>query len=118
MTRLLRIPLLCTAAFSLSAFATQSDRQEDLKAVLRQQVRPCYALPRESRGAEPVVLEARLTSGGALEREAEVISGSPDSPVAKAALRALKKCTPFQIPPEWAPRYREWKVLRIQFKAD
>ncbi|PVE25858.1 hypothetical protein DC522_03560 [Microvirga sp. KLBC 81] len=115
MNRLLPTLLLGTIAAGLSACVTTSDRREDLKVVFHDQIKACYRLPKEAAGAEPVIVEVRLKSNGALERQPEIIRGSPNSFAAKGALRALDECAPFRIPTEWASRHGEWKVMHIQF---
>lgn len=115
MNRLLSTLLLGTIAAGLSACVTAYDQRADLKAELQQQVRGCYVLPQEARGSDPVVVEARLKLDGSLERTPEVVAGPPNSANAKAAVIALKKCAPFQIPEKWASRYDAWKVMRIEF---
>lgn len=108
--------LLAFAVSSIPAFAEAEERGA-LVALFYEQVRSCYTLPIEACGTEPVVVEARLKPNGALEREPEVIRGSPHSLNAKAALRAFHKCAPFRVPKEWTQRYRDWKVLRVQFST-
>lgn len=109
-------PLLFIAlAFGLSACISQTDRRADLRVALHDQVASCYPMPLEARDGEPVVVEAHLKPDGSLERPPVLLKGLTGSPNAEAALRALTKCAPFKIPPEWTSRHRDWKILRIQF---
>ena len=109
--------LLAPLAFSLSSPAAEAQDRSDLIQILQQQVRSCYTLPAEARGAELIVVELRLESNGALARKPEVIRGLPDSLTARAALRAIDKCAPLKIPKEFASLYQDWKVMRIQFNT-
>lgn len=102
-------------AVGLSACVTASDNREDLKAAFHDQIRACYKLPKAAAGTEPVVLEIRLKPDGSLERPPRIIGGPPVSPAAQGALRAVGECTPFALSPDWASRYREWKVMNVRF---
>ncbi|WP_243374949.1 hypothetical protein [Microvirga solisilvae] len=113
----LAILTLSLAAFSLSSPVAEAQDRSDLIPIFQQQVSACYALPAEVRGAEPVVVELRLKPNGALMHKPEVIRGQPYSITAEAALRAIDECTPFKISKELASRYRDWKLMRIQFST-
>jgi colicin import membrane protein len=117
MDRRIPVLLLALAASSIFILAAKADERRDLIAVFKEQVSSCYILPIEARGAEPVVLEIRLKPNGTLDREPEVVRGSTNSLNAKAALRAVNKCAPFQIPKKLIQRYSDWRVMRIQFNT-
>jgi len=112
-----RLPtlLLASMAFSLSSPAAEAQDRSVLIEIFQQQVRSCFTLPMEVRGAESVILELRLEPNGALSRKPEVIRGLPESLMAQAVLRAIDKCAPFKVPKEFASLYRDWKVMRIRF---
>ncbi|KLK94439.1 hypothetical protein AA309_04225 [Microvirga vignae] len=117
MKRLLSILVLGIAA-GLSGCVTASDPRANLKALFHDQVKACYKLPAEGVGPESVVVDVHLKPDGTLERPPEIKQGSVNSPVAQAALRAVKECTPFRVPAEIAPRYEEWRVMHITFRTD
>jgi colicin import membrane protein len=118
MKRLRPSLLLIPTIFSASILSAKADDRADLVAVFFGQVKSCYIIPIEARGTESILVEVRLKPDGSLERQPEIIRGSPDSLNGKAALRALNKCAPFHVPKQWASRYREWRIMRIQFNAD
>jgi colicin import membrane protein len=113
MNRLFLLPVLGIVA----ACVTAPDSRADLIAVFHGQVTSCYILPTEAKGLEPVVVELRVKPDGALDGEPRIVEGPPKSIAAAAALRALKKCSPFKIPSSIAPRYQDWKLMRIGFKT-
>lgn len=117
MNRTFRFVLLALIAVGLSACVTTSDKRSDLIALFKEQVRACYALPKSALGKEPAVLEVRLNVDGSLAQAPKVLNGAPDSAQAKAAVRAVRRCVPFHIPADIAPRYPQWKVMRIAFET-
>jgi len=117
MNRLLAVCLLASFALHFFGDSARAEDRSELLAVFFGQIVPCYMIPKEAHGTEPVVVKVTLKPDGALADRPEIIRGSPDSLNAKAALRALYRCSPFKVPMEWTSRYREWKVLHIQFDA-
>ncbi|MBZ6074809.1 hypothetical protein K9B37_00645 [Microvirga sp. WGZ8] len=94
----------------------RSERAE-LTMLLHGQVQRCYVVPIASRGAPSATIEVRLKPDGSLAQGPVALDGNPNSPVTQAALRALRRCTPFKIPAVFAPQYPFWKTLRIVFSS-
>lgn len=115
MNRIAAASCLILLAVSLSGCVTVADRRDDLRAVFRNQVKGCYVLPKPAVGLKPVVVEVRLKPDGSLAKAPMVIEGTPDSLTGRAALQAVRNCTPFEIPAGIAGRYPDWKVMRIRF---
>ncbi len=48
-----------------------------------------------------------------------VLLNPPDDPAwrahAESAMRAVRKCDPLHVPPEYAPYFEEWKIETIHF---
>lgn len=94
-----------------------------LAALIRQQVERCWLVPIGAKNAEDLVVQLRvqLNPDGSLQR-AEVVDGArmmSDAfyrTVAESALRAVRKCEPFQdLPP---PKYDVWKDLKLTFNPE
>lgn len=91
-----------------------SARDQDLlKGLIKSRLQSCWRLPGSGGGTEiPVVtLRWRLTRDGNLEGEPKVENapGGPAGDVAsEAALRAVKGCQPFTLPPD---KYDAWKDI-------
>lgn len=93
-----------------------SAREADLLiSQIRSQIltRQCWNLPAGGGGAElPVVtLSWRLNPDGSLDGEPQVVNRRSDAAYQVAmetAIRAVKKCSPFQLPPD---KYTSWKLI-------
>lgn len=118
MNRLASALLLMVPALTLSACVAGGDRRADLRAHFHEQVASCYSLPIAARDAEAIVLEVRVRPNGSLAQAPIVLRGDAKSPQAKAALAAVKRCVPFSIPADIAPRYAQWSVMRITFHTN
>jgi colicin import membrane protein len=95
-----------------------SAREQDLlRGQISAQLRGCWQLPGGGGGIETTVvtLKWHLTSDGSLDGEPATQEPQSD-PVyqiaAEAAIRAVKKCTPFSLPPEM---YTSWKTIIWEF---
>jgi hypothetical protein len=109
-----------TFALTLGAAActmhAQSPRDE-LEKILKPQLRSCFVVPNAARNDPPVRLEVALNHDGTLAQAPNVVEGDPQSPVARAAIRAFERCAPFAIPAPFAKDYPIWKRLRVTFNA-
>lgn len=91
--------------------ATEKDL---LNAMLKSQLEQCWNIPAGGGGAETpiVVLSWRLTEDGSLDGEPIVLSPQ-NTPLfqvaAEAAIRAVKKCSPFQLPRD---KFQYWREIR------
>ena len=95
-----------------------SARQIDiLRGQISQQLRACWKLPGGGGGIETTVvtLAWRLRPDGSLESEPRIVqpqAGPVFQIAAEAAIRAVKGCSPFTLPPEM---YDAWKVVEWDF---
>jgi colicin import membrane protein len=89
-----------------------SAREQDLlKGMIRSQLQACWRLPGAGGGVENAVvtLRWRLKRDGGLDGDPTVQNAPPDyagQVASEAALRAVKNCQPFQLPPD---TYDAWK---------
>ena len=95
-----------------------SAREEDLlKGAISAQLRDCWRLPGGGGGIETVVvtLQWRLKPDGSLDGEPRV-QHPQNGPVfriaAESAVRAVKGCSPFRLPPE---KYTSWRSITWDF---
>lgn len=95
-----------------------SVREQDLlRAQISQQLRACWKLPGGGGGIETMVVTVRwrLRPDGSLEGEPSIEqpqSGPVFQIAAEAAVRAVKSCSPFSLPPD---RYWAWKSIIWDF---
>jgi colicin import membrane protein len=95
-----------------------SVREQDLlRSQISAQLRQCWKLPGGGGGIETMVVTIRwrLNADGSLEGEPAVEapqSGPVFQIAAEAAVRAVKACSPFNLPPE---RYWAWKSIIWDF---
>jgi len=91
-----------------------SAREADmLRGLLNAQLTSCWRLPAGGGGTDTpvVVLTWRLRPDGALDGEPRIVQpqNSPQFQVAaEAAIRAVKACVPFQLPPD---KYQNWREI-------
>lgn len=95
-----------------------SVREQDLlKAQISQQLRQCWKLPGGGGGIDTVVvtLRWRLRPDGSLDGEPGIEQPRSDAVfmiAAEAAMRAVKMCSPFSLPPD---KYWAWKSIIWDF---
>ena len=95
-----------------------SAREQDLlRGMLKSQIAPCWRLPGGGGGTETPVVELRwrLRPDGSLQGEPQVTragSGAFGRLANEAAVRAVKSCQPFQLPPDM---YQAWKDIIWEF---
>jgi len=95
-----------------------SVREQDiLKGQISQQLRGCWKLPGGGGGIETTVVTIRwkLRPDGTLDGEPAVEapqSGAVFQIAAEAAIRAVKTCSPFTLPPD---KYWAWKAIIWDF---
>jgi len=95
-----------------------SAREQDLlKGMIKSQLANCWRLPGAGGGAEipPVKLRWSLNPDGSLNGEPGVMSAPNDTlgnAAAEAALRAVRTCQPFRLPPD---SYEGWKDIEWVF---
>lgn len=94
--------------------------KDALGAILREQMERCYSAPP---GADPgsvkiPLIDLSLNPDGSLAAEPRILragSSSIDRTVAETALRAVRRCAPYNIPAKFAPYYQEWRRWNIEF---
>lgn len=95
-----------------------SVREQDLlKSQISAQLRQCWKLPGGGGGIDTVVVTVRwrLRPDGTLEGEPSIEAPRSDSVfqiAAEAAMRAVKMCSPFTLPPD---KYWAWKSIIWDF---
>ena len=84
------------------------------------QVKKCLTLPP---GVAPnqrikMVIRVELTRQGALAQDPAVMDAANPTigyPLMQSVMRALRQCAPYSLPPD---KYKEWRVLDIDFSPD
>ncbi len=96
-----------------------SAREQDLlKGMIKSQLVECWRLPGAGGGGQTtpaVTLRWRLQEDGSLDGEPQVEEAPNDTAgqfAAEAALRAVKNCQPFRLPPDM---YDGWRDIRWVF---
>jgi colicin import membrane protein len=91
-----------------------SAREADmLNSLLDSQIKGCWRLPAGGGGAQTpvVVLSWRLQPDGRLDGEPQVVAPQNNplfAVAAEAAIRAVKTCSPFRMPPD---KYSNWREI-------
>lgn len=107
-----------TAGAQMGDAPVLSVREQDLlRAQISAQLRSCWKLPGGGGGIETTVvtLRWRLRQDGSLDGEPMVEAprqGMVFQIAAEAAIRAVRMCSPFQLPPD---RYWAWRSLTWDF---
>jgi len=95
-----------------------SAREQDLlKGMLKSQLNGCWRPPGTGGGEEVPVVELHweMNPDGTLAGEPRVTSAPPTTAgqvYAEAALRAVKMCSPFRLPPD---KYGAWRIIDWTF---
>ena len=100
----------------------QSGGRDDTMSIseidlLRRQISRCWNPPIGVQGAENLIVAIRISlrQDGSLSGPPEVdgsISGVTERVAAESALRAVRRCAPYQLPQE---KYDTWQDIRITF---
>ncbi len=90
-------------------------------AALRSHLKSCWKLPAGVAANQrlKVVMRMSLRHNGTLSAEPALIEAAMSPlgpPLVKEAMRAIKQCEPYTMLP--AEKYREWRVLDIDFSPD
>ncbi|KAB0679367.1 cell envelope integrity protein TolA [Aureimonas leprariae] len=88
--------------------------EADLGVRLRQALAACWSLP-VTETATRIGVTVRLTRDGEIDGTPAVTVEPPGmavSQLTQSAIRAVRRCAPYRLPPE---RYEEWRELRINF---
>lgn len=85
--------------------------------LLRRQISRCWNPPIGVQGAEDLIVAIRISlrQDGSLSGPPEVdgsISGTTERVAAESALRAVRRCAPYQLPPD---KYDTWRDIRVTF---
>jgi colicin import membrane protein len=96
--------------------------RDALGGLLKEQMERCYQPPIGATGGSVALpmLDVRFNPDGTLATEPRIIRSGPnqiDRTVAEAALRAVRRCAPYNIPAKFAPYYADWKVWNIEFET-
>ncbi|MBZ6077500.1 hypothetical protein [Microvirga puerhi] len=101
---------------SIPAQAMAFEHRDAFLRSLRDQISRCYMAPIGASSAR-VRLEIRLRRDGSLAGPVKVIGQAPDTATAKAAIRSIQRCSPFQFGAEFRSSYDQWKRLQIEFET-
>jgi len=80
----------------------------------------CWSPPPTTPSGENYVFDVRITfnSDGSLASQ-PVLANPPQDPAwrphAESALRAVRKCDPLHVPPQYAPYFEQWRTKTIHF---
>ena len=108
------------AATGTAARLAPSQR-DALIGLIQGQLRRCWDAPLAAQSAtNPPVASIRfaLNIDGSLAGQPQVVNDSPDPlfrAVADSATRATRRCSPLQIPAQFAPYYEDWKNMTVNF---
>ncbi len=85
--------------------------------LLRRQISRCWNPPIGVQGAEDLIVAVRISlrRDGSLSGAPEIdgsVSGATGRVAAESALRAVRRCAPYQLPPE---KYDTWRDIRVTF---
>jgi colicin import membrane protein len=94
--------------------------QDALAGLLRQQMERCFNPPVGASAGQVTVpvLDIRFNADGSLSGEPRILKAGPsplDRAVAEAAQRAVRRCSPYNIPAKFAPYYDAWKQWSVYF---
>jgi colicin import membrane protein len=97
-------------------------QRDQLGALLKEQLAQCWSPPAGLAGAENVkpIVKMQLSQSGELQGQPVLVNSSSDPafrPVAESAMRAIRRCSPFRIPQQFAPFFNDWKDWSITFDA-
>lgn len=96
--------------------------EDALRGLLKDQVEKCYNAPPGASVTPTKVplLDVQFNRDGSLAAEPRILESGPtnlDRAVAEAALRAIRRCAPYNIPSKFAPYYETWKHWNMYFEA-
>ena len=110
-----------TAGSATGTAAKLSLSQRDqLSGLLKDQIAKCWSPPAWVTGADNLrpIIRIGLREDGALDG-LPTAAGSASDPAMKAmeesAIRAIRQCAPFTIPPQFKSYYSDWKSLSVTF---
>ena len=102
--------------------AKLSPSMEDaLRGLLKEQIERCFSAPPGAMMGSVVtpLLDVKFNTDGSLAAEPRIVQAGPsstDRAAAEAALRAVKRCAPYNIPAKFAPYYNSWKHWNMYFE--
>jgi colicin import membrane protein len=90
-----------------------------LDGYLQEQYKQCWNNLGLSPGQKYIPqIKVTFAQNGGLIGAPELLNRSSDQnmrSIAESALRAVKKCDPLRIPPQYAPYYNEWRIRILRF---
>ncbi len=97
--------------------------RDALAGILIEQMRRCYSAPVGATAGNvmPPVLDVSFNPDGSLATDPHIVKAGPtglDRTAAETALRAVRRCAPYTIPPRFAPFYTEWKRWNVIFDVE
>lgn len=109
------------ATFDISRVAALLDRSSTNRSsvgeILRERLASCWSIqiPASDYGKIRAVVELWLNRDGSLARVPVVVESSPGplgQSAAESALRAVRRCAPYELP---ADQYDDWRHVRVAF---
>jgi colicin import membrane protein len=97
--------------------------QDALGGLLKEQMERCYQPPigAVSGAVSMPMLDVRFNKDGSLASEPRILKVGPnpiDRTNAEAAVRAVRRCAPYNIPAKFEPYYNEWKAWNVEFDTN
>ncbi len=94
--------------------------RQALMQLLQKQIELCYVPPAGVRNPSrlPLILIA-LRKDGSLEGVPKSLryEATPEMrSLSKAAIKAVRQCAPYRMPPRYAPYYEDWREIRAEFE--
>ena len=81
-------------------------------------VKSCTMFAVQAQGSDITTIEGVANADGSLSARPILINPPTDRAWrahAESAMRAVKKCDPLHVPPQYAPYFDQWKVETIHF---
>ncbi|MEY4090826.1 MAG: hypothetical protein RLZZ496_8 [Pseudomonadota bacterium] len=95
-------------------------QRDQLSGLLRDQITKCWSPPAWVTGADNLrpIIRIGLREDGSLDGLPAAVDSSSDpsmKAMEESAIRAIRQCAPFNIPPQFKSYYSDWKSLAVTF---
>ena len=103
---------------TIHASALSKEQQAAMTEALMQELGMCWTLPAGNK-LRSVRVKFFLLKSGALDGEPEVVAPNPDTQEEEAsAIRAVKRCSPFESVTQYPQDYENWREIIVNFDPD
>jgi hypothetical protein len=93
-------------------------QRDALGALIKEQLASCWSPPMGVNSNVKPQVRMKLNPDGSLLAEPSVANSGSDAgfrSLAESAVRAVRRCAPFRIPPQYAPYYADWRDWNVVF---